>query len=268
MLKTLIDSEYKSNVINKFSIIFNNNYALTDKILNHYIDKGYNDKQIFKLFHTYYWKNIKQEPNKQKEAEFRAINKSKELKELFTGIKYNKDIYLDIGCEECILPISFGKVLGIENVNCVNIKDWESNYNINKSNMSKCKFKYYDGINLPYDKNTISIISTTMVLHHIKPEDRNKLLQNVYNVLSPRGLLVIREHDSIGKMFDDYVDFIHRFYDSILLKKFHWLDKYTTFYQSKENWKKEITSYGFKIIRNKTYDKKVDRPFMEIYVKK
>ena len=73
----------KSNVINKFSIIFNNNYALTDKILNHYIDKGYNDKQIFKLFHTYYWKNIKQEPNKQKEAEFRAINKSKELKSEF-----------------------------------------------------------------------------------------------------------------------------------------------------------------------------------------
>lgn len=270
MLKTLIDSKYKSDVINKFSIIFNNDYILTEKVLNHYIDKGYTDKQIFKLFHAYYWKNIKQEPNKQIAAEYRAKAKSNILKSLLVGVKYDKKAYLDIGCEECILPLSFGEVLGIKNINCVNIKDWESHYNLNKGNkteLSKCKFKYYDGVNLPYEPKSFSVISATMVLHHIKPEDRDKLLASVYQSLDDGGLFIIREHDGAGKLFDDYVDFEHRFYDAILLKRFHWLDRYSTYYQSAKDWKQEIEQRGFKIIRSKFFDK-VDRPFMAIYVKK
>lgn len=266
MLKNLLKCEYGPNVINRFSTIFHN-YGATEKILNHFVNKGYDDKQIFKLCHTYYWKNLKQDPNRTVAAEYRAKAKSNILKKLLNGIKYNKKGYLDIGCEECILPLSFGEVLGIKNINCVNIKDWESTYNIDKSEMTKCQFKYYNGVDLPYENNTMSVISATMVLHHIDPKNRDKLLSSVNKSLINGGLLIIREHDSVNKLFDDYVDFEHRFYDAILLKKFHWLDKYTTYYQSAKDWQSEIERKGFKMVRHKFFDKKADRPFMEIYVK-
>lgn len=268
MLKDLLDSKYKSNVIKSFAMIFNNNYKLTAKLLDYYLDKGYDDKQIFKLFHAYYWRKIKVEPNKKKEAEYRAMAKTKMLKELLTGVKYDKKAYLDIGCEECILPLSFGEVLGIKDVNCVNIEDWESHYDLNKTNMEKCQFKYYDGTNLPYPSNSFSVISASMVLHHIKPEDRAKLLDSIYKVMTERGLFIIREHDSTGKEFDEYVDFVHRFYDAVLLKKSHWLDSYGTYYQSEKDWHEELNKHGFKVIRGKVNNKKEDRPFMTIYVKK
>ncbi len=91
-----------------------------------------------------------------------------------------------------------------------------------------------------------------MVLHHIEKTKRNLLLNNMYRVLEKDGLIIIREqskqsldstikeaynaflieHNLKGEKFDLFLDFIHRYYDSILLKKFLWIEKYDTHYMT------------------------------------
>jgi SAM-dependent methyltransferase len=268
LVKRLYNSKYKDYIILKFSIIFKKDIKLTDIIINKYIKQGYSDYIIFKILHSYYWKN-RIDYDKLKEAKLRSIKKTNEIKNLLKGLKWNKTNYLDIGCEDCYFPTELGEILEIseKNINCVNIMDWESSYNINKSEMNKCNFKYYNGTYLDYENNYFSVISSMMVLHHIKPEDRLKLYKSINRVLEKDGLFIIREHNSIDKEFNLYLDFIHRFYESILIKKFRWVEEYKTYYMTIKDLEKELNNNGFKLLKIEENKYKNDLPYNAIYKK-
>ena len=264
-LKNLFNSKYKENVVYKLGVVYNNNLYMTEQLLKEYLDRGYSDRDIFRILHDEYWKNKSIIKDSQKEV--RAKKKANELKYLLKGVKYDNTSYLDIGSEEFELPLAYSKVLNIDDIHCVNIDNWESHFDVNRYEADKYNFKYYNGTDLPYQPESFSAISCNMVMHHVCSEDRKKLLPDINRILMKRGILIIREHDSMDDLFNEYMDFVHRYYDALLLRKFHWVDKYHTYYQSEKRWREEIERYGFKIIRSRINYRRVDRTYMHIYVK-
>jgi ubiquinone/menaquinone biosynthesis C-methylase UbiE len=132
--------------------------------------------------------------------------------------------------------------------------------------MNLCNFQYYDGINLPFDDTSISVISCEMVLHHIEKTKRNLLLDNMYRVLEKDGLIIIREHNLKGEKFDLFLDFIHRYYDSILLEKFLWIEKYDTHYMTFQELISEFKQHNFKLIKVNFFNK-YDNSYIAIFRK-
>lgn len=260
MLKELYNSRYHNLIINNLSFILKDREK-TDYLLRKLFDKNIKEKKIFYLFYKYYKKQKQIITN-----EYRVMKRQNELREIIKDIDYNKNKYVDIGCEECMMPLSFGEILGIKNISCVNIENWESSYGIDKTTMSTdCDFKYYDGINLPYPDNSISVFSCSMVLHHIKKENRLKLIESIYNKLEKHGIIIIREHNCDSELMKTYLDFIHRVYDSIKLKDFLWVEKYDTHYFNFEELNKEFGK--FELLKYKMNETKSDKPFIIIYKK-
>ncbi len=67
---------------------------------------NYKEKKLFKMLHKYFWKHNKN--NAELNSKYRTEYKTNQLNNIIKDIKYNKNKYLDIGCEECIMPISYG----------------------------------------------------------------------------------------------------------------------------------------------------------------
>lgn len=266
MLKEILNTIYKDIILYKLSFVFNNDIPKTINKINKKINKK-SEKNIFKMLHKYYWKHIKYEYNIIKDIEYRTNKRKYEIIDIFKNIDFPKNKFLDIGCEECIMPVTFGYVLNIKNINCVNINNWQSSYNINKNIKNNCNFQYYDGINLPFDNNSISIINCGMVLHHINPNNRNLLIKDIDRCIEKNGILIIREHNSNNnKDFNLFLDTIHRLYDSIYVKKFQWIENYDTHYFSSHQIISQITKYNFKLIKIKYYQRN-DKPFIAIFRK-
>lgn len=71
---------------------------------------------------------------------------------------------------------------------------------------------YKDG-KIPLPDRSVDLILLFMVLHHVPPADRKNLLQEIARVLTPNGMLIIREHDdNKDPNLLAYIDLIHIFW--------------------------------------------------------
>lgn len=263
----LYNSEYKNDIIRMLSVAFGRNKKKTHQLLQELFKKNTSDNKIFTILHKIYHNRsdeIATDPIIA--AERRAKKRKNEIENIIKNIGHDSNKYLDIGCEECMAPLNVGEALGIKDVHCINISDWEESYGIDKSDMGKCNFKYYDGENVPYPDYTFSVISIFMVLHHIEPTKRHNLFKHIYRTMKKNGVLIIREHDSTGELMDKYLDLVHRYYDSFLLKDFRWIDNYGTYYQAADVWEKEIENHGFKSVKRQQFDNAA-RPYYQIFKK-
>lgn len=247
-VKDLYHSRYHDLLIKIFQVPFGEQAEiLLDNLVE---EKKYDDKKIYALLHELYrQKNIKYEP--EPEAKKRA-KKTTENVRYFLGnyqLKIPIGHYLDIGCEDCYLPISLGKLLDAKDVSCINIEDWESDYALDKTALKKqCDFKFYDGVNIPYPDNSISFVSILMVLHHATR--LRALLKNISRVLVNDGYLLVKEHDSPEPLFDKLIDVQHYIYDAIYFGKY--IENYKTKYYSLSQMTKTIETMGnFKLIKVK-----------------
>ena len=83
----------------------------------------------------------------------------------------------------------------------------KAHYNLKSSNVYAIdqklvddkEFKIIDYDNdeyaIPLKNNSVDLIVLMVVLHHIEPSNRLKILQECNRVLTPQGIIVIREHD-------------------------------------------------------------------------
>ena len=115
---------------------------------------------------------------------------------------FNLTNYLDIGCGDCIVTEKLGKLLGLEpkNIYGADFNEFsEQQYKINNNINFTILQKNYK--KLPYDDNSISLISLMNVLHHV--DNLDILLSEIKRILKPSGILMIIEPDVI-----DYVDYM------------------------------------------------------------
>ncbi len=101
---------------------------------------------------------------------------------------------LDVGCgdglTEEILHDHFPdwKVLGID-------VSEQSIHVAQQKNIPGIAFKLYDGIHIPLEDNSVSVVFVAGVLHHIQYELHQSLLKEINRVLKTDGRLYIFEHN-------------------------------------------------------------------------
>ncbi len=51
----------------------------------------------------------------------------------------------------------------------------------------------YDGVEIPFDDGSLDTIISSLVFHHLQPEQKSKALSEIFRVLKPGGTLVIAD---------------------------------------------------------------------------
>lgn len=206
------------------------------------LEKGYEGEKLYKILHEKY--DRRKETNdllSKKSLYLEYIYREKLIVPFIGG-----DIYLDVGCEETKTISHIGKVLGVKKSECINIKDENSIY---LGYGDKSNIKIYDGVNIPYKNESIDFLSCYMVLHHIPPINRLKLIRDIYRVLKKGGYLIIKEHNSMNRYDEHLIDVEHAIYEMVIPEKINsnFLKKYKAYYFSKEYLENKLLKLGFKI---------------------
>jgi ubiquinone/menaquinone biosynthesis C-methylase UbiE len=179
-----------------------NSYNVVLNILNKY-DK---DEDIYNKLHKIYLNNDKN--RKRKEIcpllEFKSSLFYEKIMNFV--IKNNNKIiidnYLDIGCGNCKVTEKIGKLLGLdnENIHGVDFLEFDEQKYSKEKNIN-FKLLEHNYKSLPYEDNSISVITLINVLHHV--DNLNILLKEIKRILKKDGILMIIEPDVF-----DYVDYM------------------------------------------------------------
>lgn len=274
----LLNGPYADNVLLVFSYAFENRENAL-KALSYLISEGHDDQMIYRVAHGYKTRYVVKSTDTAQHNRFKTKRRAKirrqQINQLLKGVKYPKYAYLDIGCETMMEPENYADTLGISRtaMNCINIRDWAGAYEENVHGNAvgnDSRFSFYDGVNIPHDDSSFSVVTLNMVLHHVSDHMKDELLKNVYRVLEEGGILIIREHDSHHndsdkkEEFDLYLDFIHHHYDSVANRDFRWVDDYETTYESQTALRKRLEDHGFRSVRSISYNRN-DRAYQEVF---
>lgn len=180
---------------------------------------------------------------------------------------------MDIGCNNGLITIAFGKNLGLENKQIFGID--VNNFGEQQIKpISGFEFTYYDGYNIPFEDNTFDLITCSMVLHHVKYQ--HILLAEIRRVMKPAGIFFIKEHNC----YDDNLYWLilleHLLYD--VLDHHIGYDEFIKSYYLNLHSEKEFTniisSYGFTKkniesdhIKNLYYSYNPTKHYYSIFVK-
>lgn len=210
------------------------------------------DREIFKILK----KNKKKGgdkliclPNDRHAQEFKCI--------FNTAIKNSDKIkiesYLDIGCGDCKKTEITGKLLGLKNkqIYGADIDNWYL-YNNEKRNKLKINFKKYEkNGKLPFEDNSMSVVSIIMTLHHLNDEELDTMLKEIYRIVKPNGYFVIRDHDAVTDF--DYLlcDIEHSLYNDLRENSPDFYETYYGRYFDWLEWNYLIGKFNFKLLHKK-----------------
>lgn len=114
---------------------------------------------------------------------------------------------LDIGAGNAEISLAVKEYYGL-NSNQVMVLDPKV-----KPDPRYTKIEYDEFYRIMLPNNSVDLILIFNVFHHISPNDRINLVNEIYRVLKPNGLLIIREHDALNdKDFMTYLDLVHSFW--------------------------------------------------------
>lgn len=170
--------------------------------------------------------------------------------------------YLDIGCGNGYYTVSFGKKLGLTE---------NEIYGIDTGNFAGVKitpitgfiYKEYNGEKIPYQDNMFDMVTMFMVLHHVEKNKIKELFNEIYRVLVPNGILLMREHNKTSYnsiyLFKLEHYLYNIYYDKVPFEQFY--NIYYEYYYSKDDLIKLCTSHGFKYIKQdkEYYDKQKEK---------
>lgn len=173
------------------------------KIFYNEIEQTFNNPDLLSKILTNLFKYPAQENSKRIDERINTINN------ILTKINFNTSNMkiLDIGAGD-------GKITTA-------LKQY---YNLNKNDVYAIDQKLpinnqittliYDvNGNIPLDNNSVTVILLFAVLHHIPPDIRLNLMSEIYRVLEPEGIVIIREHnDNKDITFYKFIDLIHLFW--------------------------------------------------------
>lgn len=166
----------------------------------------------------------------------RGTSRINELKKLFDAINFkllvNKDSkYLDIGSGNGVITDIIGKELGFskENIYGIEISKWiEKNH---EGSYTAINTTYIKGDNLPFDNNSFDLISCIMSIHHF--EYKEKMLNEIYRVLKPGGILIIREHEyDYSKEMKILIDLEHAIFSNVIDEKIETVSQINRFFSN------------------------------------
>lgn len=155
--------------------------------------------------------------------------------------------YLDIGCNNGQITISFGNRLGLNSSNIYGI-DVETFSQQKIVPLSGFMYMNYDGLNIPFDSNSFDLVSCFMVLHHV--EQLDKLLNEINRIIKPGGYFLIKEHNVFSECINWLVYIEHMMYDVLEygIKYEQFVKTYFQYTYDKNSLAKKIENHGFRLI--------------------
>ncbi len=93
---------------------------------------------------------------------------------------------------------------------------------------------------------SVDLVTAAMVFHHVTHV--SAILLELRRVISPKGVLVIREHHCVSRDGGAFLDIIHGLYSLSWSAPIEWpdfLSEYKAFYRSREEWDALICAAGF-----------------------
>lgn len=145
----------------------------------------------------------------------------------------NINVYLDIGCHKGIITKSVSEYFGIKKENVYGS-------DIDKHKDFSFNFKLLTENGMNFDNNTFDLVTCFMVFHHCKYYEI--LIKEIFRVLKPGGILIIKEHDCSFKNDKIVLDVLHDFYDNVLYKD---MNNWHCGYKSESFWTQLMLSTGF-----------------------
>lgn len=147
---------------------------------------------------------------------------------------------LDFGCAEGKITGSLGKILNLHrsNVHGCDIRD------ISVSS-SEFTFTCASGESLPYASEMFDLVVVSMVLHHIPNVE--SVVQEIVRVISPGGILLLREHDCEINGLSMAIDIQHGLYALVWSEPQESPDfcqAFYSFYRPRSAWKSMLLQSG------------------------
>ncbi len=205
-----------------------------------------NDKQMYERLQKNYRQYLEADKNYEIEKRsylmYRGLNRANNIINITNALKIKSiNNYLDIGTGNGIIAESIGKKFNLDpkNIHCIDVESCVID------RIGKCNFQMYDGVNIPFKKNSMDLITLFMVLHHVKEIDQ--LLKSIYNVLSKNGILIIREHDANSTELKTLIDVQHALYSILHIGQEYDYFRRTYYgnYYSKKELEQKLINVGF-----------------------
>ena len=153
---------------------------------------------------------------------------------------------LDYGCGHCTLGIQFATLLGLKESYGCDIDNWNEYFLKEKSNNNFKFKKIIENEKVSFENEYFDVIIISMVLHHVK--DYSFIFTELYRLLKPNGILIIREHDAVNESDKNFIDLQHYIYMYITYgNKIYIKNKdYYSNYKSIDEWISILKKYKFK----------------------
>jgi len=240
------------------------NHKLIYRNLKKWVFNNYTDIQIINC--------LKKMVNKPKHTEItrdRGNTRVNDITELFTNSVdlYGKHIlpcftkYLDIGAGDCVITKSLAQFFGIKKgyTYAIDIESWSNKSNEEYGKDSQINYIYIDPpvdekseFNHTLDENTFDIITIFQTLHHMK--NFINVIKDVYRLLKPGGIVIIREHDARSNPVRALCHIEHLIYgifaDKMCSNEFY--KEYYGHYYSKREMINVFENHGFTTLSEKS----------------
>lgn len=150
----------------------------------------------------HYISEVYKPPNEQKRAESRA----ELVKSRIRDVNFKPNSLLDVGAGSGSISVAVAKLYNISP---------QLTFIIEPHGQASSQYKLLNYTNeglfpAELEDESIDLILLFQVLHHIPLAERSKLISEISRVLSPGGIIVMREHDTDYNIdFETYIGLIH-----------------------------------------------------------
>ena len=179
----------------------------------------------------------------------KALNEVKQLLKL--NKSSNPTMYLDYSCGDGEITRAIQKEFGLR-------KDQVYGSDIVKYPSIGDDFQFIlktkETTVLPLKDNMFDLITVFNVLHHIKEEELYNTIKDLYRMLKPGGILLLKEHnapidDEKRDSFTRVEDVLHDLYDFVIDNEMNWDDEdYYAKYKSLVEWDTSFKTVGFHLL--------------------
>jgi len=233
-------------------------------------DETKKDAELYNVIREFVHKEIYEldeyKRKKEKESNFRSENRIKDLKPLIVNnYQHTIDRFLDLGCSEGSITAPLGESLqldlqNIHGCDIFDVKDTKGFIFKKVENQEK----------LLYEDSYFPVVVALMSLHHM--EKLEIMINEIYRVLRPGGLLVIREHNCESGDVSLVMDVVHGFYMQVWKeeKEIEDFRNFYSHYRSSREWKRIIENNGFTELESddRMSYRKLLRYYYAVYKKK
>lgn len=250
---------YDNNTLKK--IISNNKDIKTDIEIYNELRKNKKIKDPIK----------KIERNKKRANElFNYIQEVLKLQGKVIGGDYY--FHLDYGGNDGGVASEFAKIMKLKNtqVYSADVENWLGNVKNNVYNNITYTL-LSENQKLPYHPSSFDSVSCLQVLHHVEFIDSH--LKELYRILKPNGILVIKEHDCNDDSMKLLIDIEHVIHEYVEpeIPNTKILNTYNAFYKSFGKLDKILKNIGFEFFKDSFFqDIRINptRYYFAVYIKK